>query len=717
LQQILEEETREFHSLFVHDFNVDGISEIIASRLQKSSTEISVLHPKHLANSSVKINERINVLCVAQTSLDKGFELITGDIKGVLRINARNGRPFYSKDIKDGIRLPSSILAAAPGDLNGNKLSEIVVGCANGEVVMIERIPGRKHRWDKIRGFSLGKVFQKPVTTILTGDFNGNGYTGFIAGSEDGFFKEIEFRPQLQKFDLIGEFKVESPPSFCFCGDFDRDGISEVMVGEQSGKLNIFKRNYLMSSHTLDGAITCGVVGDVDNDHQLEVVVGTSRGSFHILRSNTIETHEGYSNIADLKIGDLYGNRQNELIFSINKRRILAFTITRDKASEKSNVELIPFKDPQQLQARTPQPSVAQNAFCPNCSSQVRFIEQYRRWYCYTCRQYVAPVSKKEEVKRKVPTIEAKKYGTPYSVGSHYDPYRPYEPTRETAAGGASKLEKVKDRVESKLADLQPGQNLEWQEEIDENGIVDAQEDVNYFLPLDLEADLDVGVSIFNDILKIKHVILIHSQSGVPLFSQGFGKDIDVSLTSGFLSAVGTFTEEMAGESEKRIGVFSEIGREGFWIIIYEGEMSKTALLVSEKIGEHLKKRIQIFMKEFEQTFKTELENFNGFISAFKGATDLLEKHLRLEYLYPLKMDAKRMRLTAINQNEKTLAKAFTDFLSQTDEEVFYVTELIDVIMQDPKNNLLKEDVLKILIKYLENGMLIPLPPPPTEHV
>ncbi|MHA1743561.1 MAG: hypothetical protein ACTSV6_04845, partial [Candidatus Heimdallarchaeota archaeon] len=72
MQQILEEETREFHSLFVHDFNVDGISEIIASRLQKSSTEISVLHPKHLANSSVKINERINVLCVAQTSLDKG---------------------------------------------------------------------------------------------------------------------------------------------------------------------------------------------------------------------------------------------------------------------------------------------------------------------------------------------------------------------------------------------------------------------------------------------------------------------------------------------------------------------------------------------------------------------------------------------------------------------------------------------------------------------
>jgi len=715
LQQILEEETREFHSLFVHDFNVDGISEIIASRLQKNSTEISVLHPKHLANSSVKINERINVMCVAQTSLDKGFELITGDIKGVLRINARNGRPFYSKDIKDGIRLPSSIIAAAPGDLNGNKLSEIVVGCANGEVVMIERIPGKKHRWDKIRGFSLGKVFQKPVTTILTGDFNGNGYTGFIAGSQDGLFKEIEFRPRLQKFDLIGEFKVETEPSFCFCGDFDRDGISEVMVGEQSGRLSIFKRSYLMSSHNLDGAITCGVVGDVDNDRQLEIIVGTSRGSFHILRQNTIETHEGYSNIADLKIGDLYGNRQNELIFSINKRRIVAFNITRDKALEKSNVELIPFKDPRQVGSRAAPPPETAGSFCPNCSSQVRFIEQYRRWYCYTCRQYVAPVSKKE-TKRVTPTIEAKKYGTPYSVGTPYDPYRPHEPAAQ--GGETPSIEKVKEKVESKLADIQqPGQNLEWQQELGEEAVVEEPQDaINYFLPLDLEADLEVGTAIFNDILKIKHVILIHSQSGVPLFSQGFGKDIDVSLTSGFLSAVGTFTEEMAGETEKRIGVFSEIGREGFWIIIYEGEMAKTALLVSEKIGEHLKKRIQIFMNEFEQTYKENLDNFDGFISAFAGTTDLLEKHLRLEYLYPLKMDINRMRLTAVSQNEKLIVKTFSNFLNQTEEEVFYVTELIDVVLQDSNTNLMKEEVLKILIKYLENGMLIPLPPPPTEQ-
>ncbi|MCK4814122.1 VCBS repeat-containing protein, partial [bacterium] len=309
MQQTLEEATQSFHSLLTHDFNVDGISEIMASRLGKSGTESTIIHPKHMTNYAVKINEKINVMCIARTSLDRGFELVTGDIKGVVRVNSRNGKPFFSKDIKDGIRLPSAVLAAAPGDLNGNKLSEIVVGCGSGEVVMIERIPGRKHRWDKIRGFSLGKIFQHPVSQITTGDFNGNGQMGFIAGSKGGMFKEIEFRPQLQKFDLIGEFKVETEPSFCFSGDIDRDGISEVMVGEYSGRLSIFKRNRLMSTHNLEGAITCGTVGDIDNDRQLEVVVGTANGTINILRQNTIETCEGYSAINDLRIGDLTGNR------------------------------------------------------------------------------------------------------------------------------------------------------------------------------------------------------------------------------------------------------------------------------------------------------------------------------------------------------------------------------------------------------------------------
>ncbi len=722
MQQTLELVTENFHSLITHDFNADGISEILVARIVKNGTDISVIHPKQLSNNIVRINEKVNAICMAQTSLDRSFELVTGDYKGVIRINARNGKPFFTKDIKDGIRLPSGIMSSAPGDLNGNKLSEIVVGCQNGEVVMVERIPGKKQRWNQIRGFSLGRIFSTEVTQMVTGDFNGNGQVGFIAAAKDGIFKEIEFRPQLQKFDLVGEFRVETEPSFCFAGDFDRDGITEVMVGEYSGRLSIFKRSSLMSVHNFEGIITSGTVSDVDNDRQLEIVVGTSKGMFHILRSNTIESYDGYGNISDLKVGDLNGNRMNDLVFSIDKRRIIAFNMVRDKGKEKPNADLIPYggnelarqKMVGQPSGESQQPDTS-DAYCPNCQSQVRFIEQYRRYYCYSCRQYIAPVNKQKTKPKPKPkkTIQPQTHGSPYEpIGTPYDAasYQPYaaQPGM-TSQEQQTDIEKIKSKVGNSLAGLGDSQELEWQEEKE----VYEETEEEYFIPLDLETDLDAGAEFFNDILKIKHVILIHSYSGVPLFSQSFGKEIDVSLTSGFLSAVGTFTEEMAGETEKRYGVFSEIGREGFWIIIYEGHKSKAALLVGEKLGPALKQRITIFMKEFEKKYADELETFNGFISIFSGSTDILEKHLRIEYLYPLKIDVKRMRLTAVSQHEKMIAKAYTDFLKTTDDEVFYVTELIDVIYQQGQINIPKEDVLKVLIKYLENGMLTPLPPPP----
>ncbi|MFW9925092.1 MAG: FG-GAP repeat domain-containing protein, partial [Candidatus Thorarchaeota archaeon] len=667
--------------------------------------------PKALANNIIRINDYINTMCIAKTNVTQEFELITGDQKGVLRINGRFGKPFFTKDVKDGIRLPSSILCATPGDLNGNKLSEIVVGCMNGEIVMVERVPGKKYNWDRIRGFSLGQIFQSEVKHILTGDFNGNNQIGFIAGSRQGLFKEVEFRPQLQKFDLISEFKVESEPSFCFSGDFDRDGITEVMIGETSGKLSIFKRSRLMSVHNLDGIITCGTVGDVDNDRQLEIVVGTSNGSFHILRQNTIESYEGYGNIGDLKVGDLSGNRMNDLVFSIDKRRVIAFSLTRDKIKEKPNADLIPYGPPGVpggIRRQVPTSQLdTKEIFCPNCQSEVKFIEEYRRWYCYSCRQYVAPVDKNAKQKTQT-SIAPQKHGSPYdSVGSPYSPYQ----TQSTPYKVESETPISEPKIDRPLPDIEAPDSFDFHEE--KSPVISPE--AEYFLPLDLEADLDTGSAYFNDILKIRHVILIHSHSGVPLFSQSFGKDIDVSLTSGFLSAVGTFTEEMSGETEKRFGVFSEIGREGFWISIYEGHHAKTALLISEKISDLLKKRIAIFMKEFEQKYAEELEGFAGFVSAFSNTTELLEKHLRIEYLYPLKVDVKRMRLTAITPTEKKIAKIYTEFIENSEEEVYFVTELINILYNQNDLGVAKEDSLKVLIKYLENGMLIPLPPPPEE--
>jgi HSP90 family molecular chaperone len=132
-------------------------------------------------------------------------------------------------------------------------------------------------------------------------------------------------------------------------------------------------------------------------------------------------------------------------------------------------------------------------------------------------------------------------------------------------------------------------------------------------------------------------------------------------------------------------------------------------------MGPIVKRRIKMFMKEFEKIYAKELANFDGFVSAFRETTDLLEKHLKVEYLYPLKIDLKRMRLTTISKYEKIIAKNYIQHLKQSSNDVYYVTELIQIILENSKANVPREELLKILIKYLENNILIPLPPPPSE--
>ena len=79
MQQTLELATDKFHSLLTHDFNVDGTSEILVARYNKNATDVGIIHPKTLSSNIIRINERINCMSVAQASLDRGFELITGN--------------------------------------------------------------------------------------------------------------------------------------------------------------------------------------------------------------------------------------------------------------------------------------------------------------------------------------------------------------------------------------------------------------------------------------------------------------------------------------------------------------------------------------------------------------------------------------------------------------------------------------------------------------
>jgi ribosomal protein S27AE len=53
-----------------------------------------------------------------------------------------------------------------------------------------------------------------------------------------------------------------------------------------------------------------------------------------------------------------------------------------------------------------PKPTIVTKV-CPNCGGEPTYVEQYQRYYCYTCSDYVEPVEKKVEEKPK-PVIKPK---------------------------------------------------------------------------------------------------------------------------------------------------------------------------------------------------------------------------------------------------------------------------------------------------------------------
>jgi ribosomal protein S27AE len=44
-----------------------------------------------------------------------------------------------------------------------------------------------------------------------------------------------------------------------------------------------------------------------------------------------------------------------------------------------------------------PEPVVAKENPCPTCDNEASFIEQYDRWYCYTCQQYLPKVEPEQQ--------------------------------------------------------------------------------------------------------------------------------------------------------------------------------------------------------------------------------------------------------------------------------------------------------------------------------
>jgi len=151
-----------------------------------------------------------------------------------------------------------------------------------------------------------------------------------------------------------------------------------------------------------------------------------------------------------------------------------------------------------------------------------------------------------------------------------------------------------------------------------------------------------------SNLLALNHVILLHKKTGICLYELGTTMlEIDPQLVSGFLTAIsGLFSELKSQKGVKNRTKFREFteelgtGDQAFKIFSVEGKHSVSALILSKspKYPNRLKQRLKNFVYSFETKFLSYLENFMGVLDDFSVVNELLDQHLGLAILTPLKL-------------------------------------------------------------------------------
>jgi hypothetical protein len=136
----------------------------------------------------------------------------------------------------------------------------------------------------------------------------------------------------------------------------------------------------------------------------------------------------------------------------------------------------------------------------------------------------------------------------------------------------------------------------------------------------------------------------MHKKTSLALFSRAFTEiPIDETLISGFLSAINSFGQEIGskvkqegtGESQEQKGGLEELGYKQFKIVVLEGELVRTAVLLLKSSSPTLRDKIKEFNMAFEQKYTSEISNWDGKVLESDPIMEMLEQILNVDLLYP----------------------------------------------------------------------------------
>jgi len=203
------------------------------------------------------------------------------------------------------------------------------------------------------------------------------------------------------------------------------------------------------------------------------------------------------------------------------------------------------------------------------------------------------------------------------------------------------------------------------------------------------------------DVENIQHIIIL-TEGGIPCFSKSLSDiPIDETLISGFLTAITSFGSEIGAtlkdktENKVRLQEFQR-----FKIIIQEGTMVKTALLLLKRPSETLKTKLNRFIQTFESTFKNKIETFVGEIFKEIEVDPLIEKIFEADLLYPHRVVEKKIEPYVHTTPKKDLSRIILRIAMSGDfESSFYIRDMINNLKTNDIDEVASFDSLETLKK------------------
>jgi parallel beta-helix repeat protein len=210
----------------------------------------------------------------------------------------------------------------------------------------------------------------------------------------------------------------------------------------------------------------------------------------------------------------------------------------------------------------------------------------------------------------------------------------------------------------------------------------------------------------FKDITSILTILAIHNESGLCLSKIALhgGIGLDENLFSGFISAIGSFKNELAnqmGLKVRGVGGDNIIQYNEFTITLMDGEYLRLGLVSHKSLGDLIKQQCGQVLRAYEIKHLDDLKNFDGDLQVFKDFEDSIETGLNMKLNKKCTINIKQLNKYDAPESFITILKNFN-----SRSEGFYPVEIASTLVREM--NIPDQEANFMIYEAYKNDIFLP---------